>query len=285
MLCNPSSIIPPSPSFWRDRTPVAWISSCCRARWLFSLGGEGEGRKSRQAHATEVICFAESRGDGAAHPGLAIQEKSHFPNLAFPTQQQGDSLAPGPSCSVNHSPSFLAGLGKLGGKARCQHTSGTGLKAEEYMLLVPNRTDGWEWKLHRTNSKMDSGVGAVNGQLSGKLSLSRSEAVLEEATFVSHFVLIYLSSSLPRCYDESSLQIIASISFSFMKKQTHTTLVLKGSGVPSSFSDNKLVRMWLKRLVGEKPTNPKTKGKADFHLSLPESSKSDDLLKIKIFFF
>lgn len=126
---------------------------------------------------------------------------------------------------------------------RCQRTLVTGLKAEEHMLLVPNRTEGREWKLHPTNPKMDAGAGAVNSQLSGKLSLSRSEAGLEEATFVSHFVLIYLSSSLPRCYDESSLQIIASISFSFTKKQAHTTLVLKGSGVRSSFSDNKLVHM------------------------------------------
>lgn len=38
-----------------------------------------------------------------------------------------------------------------------------------------------------------------------------------------------------------------------------------------------------KSLLGENPTNPKAKGKADFHLSLPESSKSGDLLDIKIF--
>lgn len=111
------------------------------------------------------------------------------------------------------------------------------------MLLVPDRTQGREWKLHPTNPKMDVGAGAVNSQRSGKLSLLRSEAGLEEATFVSHFVLIYLSSSLPRCYDESSLQIIASISFSFIKKQANITSVLKGSGVLSSFSDNKLLHV------------------------------------------
>lgn len=38
---------------------------------------------------------------------------------------------------------------------------------------------------------------AANSQLSGKLSLSRSEAGLKEATFVSHIVLIHLSSSPP----------------------------------------------------------------------------------------
>lgn len=132
------------------------------------------------------------------------------------------------------------------GKARCHHTSGRGLKADEHMLLVPHRTEGREWKPHPTNPKMDTGAagaGAVSSQLSGKLSLLRSEAGLEEATFVSHFVLIYLSSSLPHCYHESSLQIIASISFSFIKKQAHKPLVLKGSGVLISFSDNKLVHV------------------------------------------
>lgn len=154
-----------------------------------------------------------------------------------------------PSCSVNPSPASSLGWERQGGKARCQHTSERGLKAEEYMLLVPDRTEGWEWKLHPTNPKMDAravgaaGAGAVNSQLSGKLSLSRSEASLEQATFVSHFVFMYLSSSLPHCYDESSFQIIASISFPFTKKQAHTTAVLKGSGVPSSFSDNKLVHV------------------------------------------
>lgn len=38
-----------------------------------------------------------------------------------------------------------------------------------------------------------------------------------------------------------------------------------------------------KRLVGEKPTNLKTKGKADFYVSSPESSNSGDLLKIDAF--
>lgn len=113
---------------------------------------------------------------------------------------------------------------------------GTGIHA------APARSDeGREWKLYPANPKMDAGAGAVNSQISGKLSRLRSEAGLEEATFVSHFVLIYLSSTQPHCYDESSLQIIASISFSFIKNQAHTTSVLKGSGVPSSFSDNKLV--------------------------------------------
>lgn len=36
-----------------------------------------------------------------------------------------------------------------------------------------------------------------------------------------------------------------------------------------------------KSLVGGKPTNPRTEKKADFHLSLPESSESSDLLKIE----
>lgn len=79
------------------------------------------------------------------------------------------------------------------------------LKAEEYTLLVPDRTEGWEWKLYPTNPKMDAGAagaaraGAVKSQLSGKLSLLKSDAGLEEATFVSHFVLIrfeQLSASL-----------------------------------------------------------------------------------------
>lgn len=176
---------------------------------------------------------------------LAIQEKLTSQMQLSPHSSRVTPWLQACSFSVNCSPSFLAGLGEVeeGRKSRCQHTSGSGLKAEEYMLLVPDQMEGWEQKQHPTNLKMDAGAGAVNSQLSGRRSLSRSDAGSEEATFVSHFVLLYFSCSPPCCYDESCLQIIASILFSSMKNQAHTTLVQKGSGSHSSFSDNKLVHM------------------------------------------
>lgn len=178
----------------------------------------------------------------------AIQEKSYFPNVAFPPQQQGDSLAPGLLVlrKLFSQLTRWAARGGGGDEIKMSAYLRVGVKAEEYMLLVPDQMEEWEQKQHPTKLKMDAGAGAVNSQLSGKRSLSRSDAGSEEATFVSHFVLLYLSCSLPCCYDKSCLQIIAPILFSSVKNQAHTTLEQKGSAIPSSFSDN-TVHMWLKR--------------------------------------
>lgn len=177
----------------------------------------------------------------------AIQEKSHFPNVAFPPQQQGDSLAPG-----------LLVLCKL--FSQLPRWAGRGGGGEEIKMSAYLRVEVGGRGIYVACARSDGGMGTKttshkpqDGCRSGgckqpaSRSLSRSDAGSEEATFVSHFVLLYLSCSPPCCYDESCLQIIASILFSSMKNRAHTTLEQKGSGIPSSFSDNKPVHTWLKR--------------------------------------
>lgn len=74
-------------------------------------------------------------------------------------------------------------------------------------------------KLHPAGTKMDAGAagaGAARSRLGSERSPARSGAGVEEAAYVSHFVLVGLSSSLPRCCEESALQMKALISFSFI---------------------------------------------------------------------
>lgn len=83
MVCNPSSITPPSPVCWRDRTLTAWISSCCCTWWLFPW--EGKQRREKEGELVLLsysVCRAKWRWCCTPRPRQYRKNLTCFPPTA-----------------------------------------------------------------------------------------------------------------------------------------------------------------------------------------------------------